>query len=101
MRADGGAMLRHHLRRRDQMQRLSRMADLARPVSACVFSRRLRVSWRTAFQPVRGRRFAAIVTIFCQPRFQLLHTRHQHRDLVALFGVLGFKLGDSGFQIHA
>jgi hypothetical protein len=41
-----------------------------------------------------GRQFAAVIAILGQARFQLLDTRKQRGDLLALLGILGFQGGD-------
>ena len=72
------------------MQRLAPMSQL----SARLFAALLAQGLRLALEVVAARRLAAVVAIFGQPRFQVLHTHQQRQVLLVQALNLGFELGN-------
>ncbi len=94
-RTHRGPALLHHIGGGDQTQGLAGMAQLparALPARApqAAGAREL------ALRPIRGRRFAAVVAIFRQSRFQLPHRLQQLRILLQQRGDLRTLLGRLG-----
>ncbi len=96
-RTDCWAMFDHGIGGRHQPQRRAVVPQLSTRLLAAATPQTARL----APQPVARRRFAAVVTVLGQARFQVLHARKQPRDLLEQPGVLGFQLGISFFQRHA
>lgn len=90
MGADAGAVLDHRVWGRHQTQRVAAMPNLATRLFAAPAAQAPRLG-HLAAQAVAGGRFRAVVAVFGQPCFQLLHARQQRRYLLAPRGVLGFQ----------
>ena len=98
--ADAGAVFDDLVRLGYEMQRLAGVTQLSARLLARLASQAPGPG-QLPLEPVRGRRFAAVVAVLGQPRFQVAHPLHQPRNLLTLLDNFGLQGGDFFGWRHA